>query len=84
MEIQALKNKNQDLEDVNKHHLATIRKLQIKVFNPPDQQEMDSEPIDNQSQEEFPPLNPKKTHKRAASPIANESQRQKQNHAPVN
>lgn len=65
-ELLSIKAKNQELEDVNKHHLQTIRKLQIKLINPPEQQEMELEPNATQPQEEFPPLRSKKKQKKAS------------------
>lgn len=64
------------LEEVNKHHLTTIRKLQIKLHNPPVQQAMDTESKTPQARDEFPPLNSQKTKKRPAAS-------QKQSHQQV-
>lgn len=78
--------KYKELEEVNKHHLITIRKLQIKLHNPPLQQAMDTESNTTQARDEFPPLNSQKTKKRPASPETSPSssqQRQKQSHQQV-
>lgn len=77
------KAKYQELEEVNKHHQATIRKLQIKLHNVPEQQVTETD--NNTMEEDFPPLNAQKTKKRPASPETNDSvsQRQKQKSQPV-